>query len=200
MEHCLGNHDVWGRWHNALQSDPRGGLAKRWALDELGLERRYRSFDRGGWHFVVLDSIFLQGGSYQARLDNDQFDWLAADLQAGPPTTPVLVVSHIPILGACVFFDGDNVADGRWVVPGAWMHLDAVRLRDLFRRHPNIRLCLSGHTHLRDRVDYEGVTYLCNGAVCGAWWRGPYGGCPAGYGLIDLYPDGDFDHQYVRYQ
>src|SRR5262249_3480640 len=112
---------------------------------------------------------------------------------------PVLVVSHVPILSAWVFFDGDNVKDGRWVVPGAWMHLDATRFKDLFRSHPNVRLCLSGHTHLRDCVECEGVTYLCNGAVCGAWWQGPYRGCPAGYGLIDLYADGSFDHQFVHY-
>jgi hypothetical protein len=79
------------------------------------------------------------------------------------------------------------------------MHQDARRLKNLFREHRNVKLCLSGHLHLRDRVDYEGVTYLCNGAVSGGWWRGPYQECEAGYALIDLRADGTFDHRYLRY-
>ncbi len=191
IEHCLGNHDLWGG----------NGLAdgKRWALNEYGLGERYRSSDRSGWHFIVLDSIHPGGNLYQARLDEEQFEWLRLDLRAVPKTMPVLVLSHIPILSACAFFDGDNEKTGNWVVPGAWMHLDARRLRDLFRQHSNVKLCLSGHIHLLDRVDYGGVSYVCNGAVSGNWWKGPYQDCAAGYGLIDLHDDGSFEHRYIRY-
>jgi 3',5'-cyclic AMP phosphodiesterase CpdA len=200
MEHCLGNHDLWGgdrKKGSAPAADPLQG--KQWALDVYGLSERFRSFDRAGWHFIVLDSTFAHGEGYEARLDDTQFEWLAADLGKVSAGTPVLVLSHIPILCACGFFDGTNERNGSWVVPGSWMHLDARRLKDLFHRHPNVRLCLSGHIHLRDRVDYNGVTYLCNGAVCGAWWRGAYQECRPGYGLIDLYDDGTFDHQYLTY-
>jgi Icc protein len=111
----------------------------------------------------------------------------------------VLVLSHIPILCACALLDGDNEKSGDWVVPGAWMHTDARRIKDLFYRHPNVKLAISGHIHLRDRLDYNGVTYLCNGAVCGAWWKGNYQETEPGYSLIDLYDDGTFDQQYVAY-
>jgi 3',5'-cyclic AMP phosphodiesterase CpdA len=190
IEHCLGNHDIWGG---------AGGDGKQWALDIFGLSERYRSFDRAGWHFIVLDSIQPLGDRYEARLDNEQFAWLEADLKAVARTTPVLVLSHVPILCGCAFFDGDNEETGNWIVSGSWMHLDARRLKDLFYKHPNVRLCLSGHIHLRDRVDYNRVTYLCNGAVSGNWWRGAYQECEPGYGLIDLYDDGSFDHQYIAY-
>ena len=65
--------------------------------------------------------------------------------------------------------------------------------------HWNVKLCLSGHLHSVDRVDYAGVTYLCNGAVSGAWWNGDHRDCDEGYGIVDLYADGSFEHQYVSY-
>ena len=169
-------------------------------MDALGLSQRFRSFDHSGWHFIVLDSTHShESATYTAKLDEEQFAWLAADLAATKPGTPVLILSHIPILAACAYFDGDNEESGNWHVPGAWMHIDARRIKDLFQKHPNVKLCLSGHIHLKDRVDYEGVAYLCNGAVCGRWWKGSYQECPPGYTLIDLFEDGSFNHQYVTY-
>ncbi len=85
------------------------------------------------------------------------------------------------------------------MVPGSWMHIDARRIKDLFLKHPNVRLCLSGHIHLVDRVEYLGVTYLCNGAVSGGWWKGANQECNPGYGLVDLYDDGTFENRYVEF-
>jgi Icc protein len=200
IEHCLGNHDVWG-WNRTKSGttglEPLHG--KRWAMEAFGLRERFHSFDRAGWHFIFLDSTFPKGDAYEARLDEEQFDWLQSDLQAVSPATPILVVSHIPILSACAYFDGDNEKTGDWLVPGAWMHLDARRIKGLFSRHANVKLCLSGHIHLLDRVEYNGVTYLCNGAVSGQWWKGAYQECPPGYAVIDLRADGTFAHQYIPY-
>jgi len=201
VEHCIGNHDVWG-WNRkksgATGVEPLYG--KKWAMEAFGLSSRFRSFDRAGWHFIFLDSTHPHEETvYTARLDEEQFEWLEADLASVEKGTPVLVFSHIPILCACVFFDGDNEETGNWVVPGAWMHIDARRIKDLFLKHPEVRLALSGHVHLQDRVEYNGVTYLCNGAVCGAWWKGPYQECQPGYGLVNLYSDGSFDAEYVAY-
>lgn len=198
IRHCLGNHDVWKE-----EPEPSGARllrGKRRAMQAYGMKDRYYSFDLGSWHFIVLDSTNLRGDHYQARLDDEQFAWLKADLESVPSGRPVLVQSHIPILSACAFFDGDNESEKSWSVSGAWMHIDARRLKDLFAKHRNVRICLSGHIHLLDRVEYNGVTYICNGAVCGDWWRGMYQECPPGYGLVDLYADGSFDHQYVIYR
>jgi len=126
-------------------------------------------------------------------------EWLRGELQSTPAKTPIVVLSHIPILCGCAFLDGHNEKSGNWVVPGAWMHLDARQIKDLFFQHRNVRLCLSGHIHLQDRLDYNGVTYLCNGAVCGGWWKGNYQETQPGYALIDLYDDGTFKHEYVRF-
>jgi hypothetical protein len=46
---------------------------------------------------------------------------------------------------------------------------------------------------------YNGVTFICNGAVSGAWWEGSRRQTAPGYGIIDLYADGTFDEQYINY-
>jgi 3',5'-cyclic AMP phosphodiesterase CpdA len=199
IAHCIGNHDVWGwaRGEPEIEQDPLYG--KAWAMQELGLASRYYGFDVAGWHFVVLDSTgAVDGLGYEARLDEEQWQWLVAELAATPSSTPVCLLSHVPILCACAFFDGANEASGDWQVPSAWMHIDARRIKDLLALHENVRLCLSGHSHLQDRVEYLGVTYLCNGAVSGAWWQGAYQEFGPAYALIDLYPDGSFDAAMVR--
>lgn len=199
IEHTIGNHDVFG-WNNRdkFANDPDFG--KKWACDELGIAKPYRSLDFRGWHIIVLDSTFPKPGSgYTARLDDEQFEWLKGDLEATSPSTPILVISHIPIICACAMFDGDNENSGNWQIPGAWMHIDARRIKDLFRKHPNVKTCLSGHIHLIDEVLYNGVKYVCNGAVSAGWWGGDYQECTYGYGLLDLFDDGTVENQYVLY-
>jgi len=200
---CLGNHDVWG-WAThepALEKDRQFG--KTFALDRLAMKDRYYSFDQAGWHFVVLDSVERDFGNkhgYTARLDDAQFAWLARDLAAAPKATPVCVLSHIPILSACVFFDTDLEASGSWHIPGAWTHIDARRIKDLFRKHANVKVCLSGHVHLADDISYLGVRYLCNGAVSGGWWKGDYQEFPPAYALVDFYDDGSVENRLVPYR
>lgn len=198
--HCIGNHDVWGWTKSKSGCDGNEDMyGKKWAIDALGIPSRYRSFDRAGWHFIVLDSSYPDGEGYKARLDEPQFEWLADDLAKTARSTPVLILSHIPILSAAAYFDGDCEESGDWKVPGAWIHIDARRIKDLFSKHPNVKLCISGHLHLVDRVDYNGVTYLCNGAVSGNWWKGKHQEFNEGYALVNLYSNGHFDREYVNY-
>ncbi len=202
VEHCLGNHDIWGwdrKESGATGDEPQYG--KKWALDVLGLESPYRSFERAGWHFVVLDSVSPGANVYLGRLDEAQLDWLKTDLAGVPASTPVLVLSHIPILAACVLNDpqGGGEKDQGWRVSERVLLANTRKIRTLFAEHANVKLCLSGHIHLVDRVDYAGVSYVCDGAVSGNWWRGVHYECHEGYGRIDLYADGTWEHRYVPY-
>jgi hypothetical protein len=43
------------------------------------------------------------------------------------------------------------------------------------------------------------VTFICGGAVSGAWWKGRGTRCDEGYGLVNLYDDGTFEYEYQRY-
>jgi len=125
---------------------------------------------------------------------------MVKDIEATSSTTPIYLLSHIPILCACKFFDGPNEASGNWEVPAAWMHIDARRFRQTFLKHPNIQLCLSGHSHQHESLDYLGVRYLNDGAVCGNWWNGAYLDFPPAYVLVDLYKDGSSESQFVPYE
>jgi 3',5'-cyclic-AMP phosphodiesterase len=192
---------VWGwdkKASNTTGNEPQWG--KQWACDVFDIARSYRSFDHAGWHFIVLDSMVPNPDKlYSARLDDEQWDWLQGDLATTNPEKPVLVLSHIPILSACVLAGWCRIGTGDMVVPHMLMHTDVVRIKDLFWKHKNIKLCLSGHLHLRERIDYNDVTYLCNGAVSGKWWKGDHQQTKAGYAVIDLFDDGTFENEYVDY-
>lgn len=193
---CIGNHDIWHPYPGMF------GDGKKRAMDEIALSHRYFSIDQNGWHIIILDSVQSrpEGTGYMATLDEEQFHWLQDDLRQTPSKVPVLVASHIPILSASVFFDGDNLKGGNWVVPGSWMHTDATRIAKLFNKHDNIKLAISGHIHLLDRVTYNNVTYCCNGAVSGNYWMGKYHETNPGYAIIDLFDDGSFSNRYVQYR
>lgn len=205
--HCIGNHDVWG-W--GLHDDNLGQVqrikenklyGKQWAIEEFRLSGRYYSFDKAGWHFIVLDSTRKASNerSYLAKLDEEQFEWLKKELNSTPSNVPVCVLSHIPIHSFSAFFLGKNEESGNWRVPASWMHIDARRIKDLFFKHKNVKVCLSGHTHLQDEVEYAGVKYWGNGAVSGGWWGGAYQEFPPAYAVIDLYEDGSSERTFYAY-
>jgi 3',5'-cyclic-AMP phosphodiesterase len=187
---CIGNHDI-------LRNHAVDGI--KWATDAYGLNRRYYHFDRSGWRFVVLDSTRPQTKGYKAGLDEEQFDWFKSVVEQTDSATSILVLSHIPILSASTFFDGENEKSGDWVVPGAWMHLDARAIKDFCLKHPNVRVSLSGHIHLVDEVRYNQVTYYCNGAVSAGWWKGPCQEFGNGYALIDLFDDGSAQRTFAYF-
>ena len=113
---------------------------------------------------------------------------------------PTLIWSHVPILSVTgPIYDDRRMVENQWQIPGDWMHTDAYKLQALFVEYPNVRLCLSGHMHLRDRCEYNGVTYICDGALCAGWWGGDLAQCDEGYGLVDLYADGSFDYEYLAF-
>lgn len=201
IAHCIGNHDVWG-WSKITGKKKRDKLyGKQWATEEFGIKNRYYSFDKANWHFIVLDSTHSKKiPGYTAKLDEEQFAWLQEDLKNTPADKPICVLSHIPIISFTPFFDGDNEKSGNWKVPGAWMHIDARRIKDLFYQHKNVKVALSGHIHLCDEVEYLGVKYYCNGAVSGAWWGGTLQEFPPAFAVLDLYEDGTCDHQLVPYE
>ncbi|MGA2914707.1 MAG: metallophosphoesterase [Sedimentisphaerales bacterium] len=199
VKFCVGNHDVWG-WDkkNSRTTGQEKLWGKKRVIKELGLPNSYYSFDKGRWHFILLDSTYPDDSIYTALLDEEQFNWFAHQLESFKKSH-ICIISHIPILSVAAFLDGENEKTGRWTLPDEWMHLDARKIKDLLGKYPNVRLCISGHLHLVDRARYNEMTYICDGAVCGAWWGGKHYECDAGYGIFDLYDDGTFDHQYISY-
>lgn len=193
---CLGNHDIW--WYEE-QSKGKPTYGKEYSLQQLKLSMPYYRFAQGGWQFIVLDSVHLDIDQtwYIGRLSDAQFTWLEQQLAEIPAGQPVCILSHIPLLTATLMVE-DNIVN-KWEFLGGDMHTDVAKIIGLFNRYPNVKLCLSGHIHLRDKVVYNNVTYVCNGAVSGAWWKGMKRETPPGYGLVDLYADGSFEEHYVTY-
>lgn len=205
--YTLGNHDIWG-WHKerSKTTGQEKGWGKDWAVEVFGIPGRYYSVDRNGWHIVILDSVQPIDDGYFARLDDEQFAWLEKDLAAVHPNTPVLVCSHIPIFTITPLMsqkpERDPVVEDtttRWSFGRGSVHLDARRIKELFKKHPNVKIALSGHIHCVDRIDYLGVSYMCNTAVSGAWWRGPHHEFDNGYTVLDLNTDGTFTSERVSY-
>jgi 3',5'-cyclic AMP phosphodiesterase CpdA len=199
VKYCIGNHDVWG-W-NKKDSKTTGNeplWGKKRAVEEFALANRYYAFDQGPWRIFMLDSPFPCQDVYTARLDDEQFDWLAAQLGAHSDKF-ICINSHIPIISAAALLHAKNEKTGDWLVPHQLIHSDARKIVELFIQHKNVKLCISGHLHMLERIDYHDVAYICDGAVCGAWWGGAFRQCQEGYGVFDLFEDGTFDHQYIDY-
>jgi 3',5'-cyclic AMP phosphodiesterase CpdA len=195
VSYCLGNHDIW--WNE----DDKGQIlyGKEYSMQQLGLQKPYYSFTKNGWKFILLDSVHLDIDNtwYIGKLGDEQYAWLESELKTTDPSMPILVMSHIPILTATNLIEDDIV--NKWVMLGGDMHTDTAKIISLFYKHSNVKLCLSGHIHLREKLIYNNVTYICNGAVSGAWWEGNRRETAPGYGIIDLYRDGSFTENYINY-
>jgi Icc protein len=192
IHHCIGNHDIWG-WFSkipGLETDPLYG--KNWVVETLQMPKRYYSFQKDKWHFIVLDSTQLNPlGGYIAKIDDEQFVWLKETLNAIPKDNHICIVSHIPILSICagLFFE-KNEPNGDRLLKRNLMHTDFMQLKELFIHHPNIRLGISGHIHLQDEIEYLGIKYYCNGAVSGKWWNGNFHEFAPAYAVMELFDDG----------
>jgi 3',5'-cyclic-AMP phosphodiesterase len=201
IKYCIGNHDLCG-WDK--KASKTTGKEEFWGVKrpvhEFDMPGPYYSFDVKNWHFIILENIMSDGkDSYIAKLDDEQFNWLSNELEKNK-NKYIAIISHAPILSAAVFFDDkESEKSGDWSVYRGEMNIDARKLKDLFYKYPGVKLCISGHLHLLDTVIYNGVTYTCDGAVCGAWWGGGYQETTEGFGVFDLYSDGTFKHKYVTY-
>ncbi len=199
VRHCIGNHDIWG-WNKA-KSKTKGdekGWGKSWATEALGLERAYYSFAKAGWRFVILDSVLPFEDRYLGGLDDAQYEWLSAELSTNA-AQPTVVISHIPILSVVAMMADGKLQDNKFVLPAASVFTDGARVHRLLKQHRQVKACVSGHIHMNERIELDGLTYICDGAVSGAWWKGRKERCGEGYGLFDLYDDGSFKHEYVEY-
>lgn len=201
MYSALGNHDVWYGPDEKLDTEYRKDklYGKAWAMQELAMPSRYYSFSKNGWHFIALDSI---NGTEGYQLDQEQVQWLHDELKKVDASTPVCVFSHVPILSMGALLYATKRKPLKEVsFPSADMHNDHHMIKDIFLKHKNVKLCLSGHVHYVDGIEYLGVKYLCNGAVSGNWWREPLhlDDFPPVYTVVDLFADGSIAYQHFYY-
>lgn len=199
VHNTIGNHDVfgWGKRKGVTRKTP--GYGKELVKDELALKNTYYHFDHKGWRFFVLDNIQpprpLERG-YYGFCEPEQREWLAAELKK--TRGPSVLCEHIPSVTVTPFVDERHRTDEKWQFGSSMICTDAPdRLRII--RDCNVKLWLSGHIHAVDRVELRGTTFICDGAVCGAWWNGPRDRMNEGFGVIDLQADGSVKHAYHEY-
>ncbi len=176
----LGNHDSFDG-PPATPDNPLFGpkLFEKY----LGHEgRSYYSFDRQGWHFVVLSTHDKLTNGHWYGISDKQIEWLENDLASIPPNTPIVTSAHLPFPQA----HGVYVEDRKKVLP-------------ILKKH-NVKLMLFGHTHAFQEFDWEGIPCVTGSSFSGAVWSGAravrdttFGGKTAehGQGYLILSVDGD---------
>jgi hypothetical protein len=147
-----GNHDVFGIERDKSgvpQTHPAYGKA----MFEETLGPRYHAFNRGGVHFVVLDTIGVDDARYYGFLDAEQLDWIKRELAHVPPGAPIVTFGHIPLRNGTVFafFSSDELQ----TVDGRPWYRHVVRnegaLSEIMRGR-NWTLALQGHVHKGERL------------------------------------------------
>ena len=199
--HCIGNHDVWGWFNKENKPEADRLYGKVWVVETLQMPKRYYSFSRDKWHFIVLDSTQLNpAGGYIGKIDEEQLSWLQVELASIPKNKFICIISHIPILSICagLFFDKTE-SNGDLKIQRNLMHTDFLTLKKIFANYPNIKVCISGHIHLQDELTYLGIKYYCNGAVSGNWWNGNFQEFAPAYALLEFYEDGTSKRTMINY-
>lgn len=195
VHHTIGNHDVIG-WSSKAQissTDPDYG--KKYFAERYGQGRTYRSFDHKGWHFILLDSIGQAPDKpdYIWLIDDAQLEWLKKDLEKTGKTTPIVIVTHIPFYS---IWHQVIRGPGAPVEPNGLI-TNVFQFRKMLEPY-NIKLVLSGHGHIRERIEVGRSVYIQSGAVCGMWWKGKVFGDDEAFGVVRCEPD-SFAYRYQSF-
>jgi 3',5'-cyclic AMP phosphodiesterase CpdA len=166
----LGNHDTWG-------PGVRAALAARYQLPG---EDCFYARDLAGLRFIFLDVAYWTStsGETSPYLDHELYDrgqirgmgpsqaelvWLEHELAAAD--RPVVLVSHAPLgykpaypiptlpYGTPALQPQTSIAE----LMGKVLHLDT--LREMIRRHRQVKIALAGHWHICDMIREDGVTF-----------------------------------------
>jgi hypothetical protein len=170
--HVLGNHDVWT-------------LTKEQFLDGAGMKAGHYSFDKGAFHFVVLDACYRRDGvSYGAK--NNKWDdtdvpaaqrsWLADDLKAtGKPTVAFI-------------HQRTDIADPHAIASGA-------EVRRILEASGKVLAVFQGHQHINAHNEINGIHYVTMMATVDG-----SGETNNAYALVDVFADGTIRVEGFRQQ
>jgi len=160
-------------------------LTKPEFLAEIERERSYYSFDRGDFHFIVLDSCFRGDGEPYGRRNFQWTDpnvppaelqWLRGDLAAN--TKPTVVFVHQRL----------DVTDNHGVK-------NAAQVRELLEASGNVLAVFQGHSHKNDLKQIGQIFYCTLVAMVEG-----SGAENSGYALASLFPGGEIRIEGFRRQ
>ncbi|MFT3869637.1 MAG: metallophosphoesterase [Nibricoccus sp.] len=184
LHRTIGNHDVFNL---------AGSGGKKIYEDRFGAT--YGSFDQGGYHFVMLDTVFLTDDhDWEGRVSAEQLIWLAADLARVGPSLPVIITTHIPLVTGYTCYRPPSAK------PATKSYFTVANAAEVLKviEPYHVIAVLQGHTHVNEVVSYKGCEFITSGAVCGDWWKGPRWGFPEGFTVLSL-RGGKLEHRYETF-
>ena len=192
LHYAVGNHEIFELYQK--EADTNGALyGKRYYEKYFG--KRYYSFDHKGWHFMVLDNIFITPDrKYIGKIDSVQLQWIREDLKLVSAQTPIVIMMHVPLITTLSqwYGGGINANDDKVAA------VDSHRLLRLFESK-NLRLVLQGHLHYFEALNVlNKTTFITAPSVSGKWWRSKQHNVEEGFIKINV--DGDkLDYEYIDY-
>ncbi|MCC5935748.1 MAG: metallophosphoesterase [Lunatimonas sp.] len=184
--HTVGNHDLFAIYPESPETE--GHPDYKLGMFERYLGRPYYSFGHKGWHFIVLNSLDVtEEKRYKASVDQAQIEWLKEDLAKLDGTTPVVVVTHIPLVTARGIVTGN---------PAGNSVTNSAEIISLFEDH-NLKLILQGHIHWKEHGQVnDRFQYLTGGSIAGNGWKGRRHDTKEGFVLLHVEGD-DFRWEYI---
>ena len=140
--HVIGNHEM------------DGGTSREKALEYRNMKSSYYSFDKNGFHFIVLDGNDKKDPNvkgYQQFIGNEQVEWLKADL--AKTTTPVVIFSH---QGLAHY----SSADEKYGVENYKQMQEILETHNKNNSHSKVIGCFNGHTHYDYAENINGIWYI----------------------------------------
>ena len=182
----LGNHDLFAIYPESPESSSHPDY--KYGIYERYLGKTYYSFDHKNWHFIVLNSLDVtEDKKYKGHFDEKQLEWLKANLEAVSKTTPVVIVSHLPMLSV------------RNQVAGTGENAMIDNVPEVFKimESHNLKLILQGHIHWIETGSVNNrFQYITGGSIAGNGWKGRRHNTKEGFVYVRV--DGsDFSWEYI---
>ncbi|NCB06912.1 MAG: metallophosphoesterase [Bacteroidia bacterium] len=183
--HAVGNHDLFAIYEESPEKENHPDY--KYGMFERYFGETYYSFNHKGWHFIVLNSLDVTSDKkYRGHFHEEQLDWLKSDLEKTDSLTPVVVVSHIPVLSVRGQMTG---SDGPMID-------NAARVLEMFENH-NLKLILQGHIHWKEYgCVNDQFYYITGGSIAGNGWKGRRHNTKEGFVHVTVKGD-DFSWEYI---
>lgn len=183
---CLGNHDLFAIYPESPEDENHPDY--KYGMFERHLGKSYYSFGHKGWHFIVLNSLDVtEDGKYKGFINETQMEWLKQDIEKVDKATPVVLVTHIPLITVWQFVNG---GDGTRSVE------NSASVFNILQEH-NLKLVLQGHIHWMESGEVNNrFTYITGGSIAGNGWKGRRHNTREGFLLLRV-NQGEVSWEYV---